>query len=163
MYGTKNVALDSMINYKQGNLLHASTDALVNAVNTVGVMGKGIALQFKNAYPENYYAYLEAVKRKELHVGKVQIVPLHGIYGVKYIINFPTKIHWRNPSELQWIESGLLDLRDKVVQHGTKSVALPALGCGNGGLNWVDVKSLIEKYLGDVDKAIIVYHPRIVQ
>jgi O-acetyl-ADP-ribose deacetylase (regulator of RNase III) len=148
-----------MITYKEGNILDAHAEALVNTVNTVGVMGKGIALQFRNTFPENYKAYLDAVKEKKIELGKVQVVPVHDVKGVKYVINFPTKAHWRYPSRINWIKSGLQDLRKELVSHEIKSVAIPPLGCGNGGLNWNEVKPLIEESLRDLSLDIIIYEP----
>jgi O-acetyl-ADP-ribose deacetylase (regulator of RNase III)/uncharacterized protein YwgA len=148
-----------MIIYKVGNILDAKADALVNTVNTVGVMGKGIALQFKNEFPENYKEYTDAVNRKEIAVGKVQIVPVNGINGVKYIVNFPTKAHWRNPSKIEWIKDGLKDLRKQVQALKIESIAVPPLGCGNGGLNWDDVKPLIVEALSDLEVNAYVYEP----
>jgi O-acetyl-ADP-ribose deacetylase (regulator of RNase III) len=145
--------------YKRGNLLDAKVDALVNAVNAVGVMGKGIALQFKYAFPENYIAYKKASERNEIAVGKVLVVPVNDLNGVKFIINFPTKQHWRNPSKLQWVKDGLKDLSEQIDKYNIKSIALPALGCGNGGLDWVVVKPVIEQYLSDLDIDVLVYEP----
>ena len=148
-----------MITYKEGNILDEKADALVNTVNTVGIMGKGIALQFKLAFPENYKAYKDAVNRNEIVPGKVQIVPVNDINGVKYIVNFPTKAHWRYPSKIKWIEDGLNDLKIKLLKSDIKSIAIPPLGCGNGGLTWNNVKPLIEQYLIGLDIDIIVYEP----
>jgi O-acetyl-ADP-ribose deacetylase (regulator of RNase III)/antitoxin component HigA of HigAB toxin-antitoxin module len=148
-----------MITYKTGNLLHARVEALVNAVNTVGVMGKGIALQFKESFPDNFAAYLEAVSSGAFHVGKVLVVPVKAVGMVKFVINFPTKAHWRFPSRIEWIEAGLKSLHEKIREHNILSIALPALGCGNGGLNWDQVRPLIEKELGDLDAEIIIYEP----
>ena len=148
-----------MIKYKEGNILEAHVDALVNTVNTVGVMGKGIALQFKNVFPENFRAYKEAVKRNQIELGKVQVVPVTYINGVKYIINFPTKGHWKYPSKLEWIEAGLKDLALKIQSHQINSIALPPLGCGNGGLDWATVRPLIERILKDIDADVNVYEP----
>jgi len=148
-----------MIIYKTGNILDAKADALVNTVNTVGVMGKGIALQFKNEFPENYKEYTAAAKRKEITVGKIQIVPVNGLNGVKYVVNFPTKAHWRNPSKIEWIKDGLKDLHDKIGNLNIGSIAVPPLGCGNGGLNWEDVKPLIIETLSDLEIDVYVYEP----
>jgi O-acetyl-ADP-ribose deacetylase (regulator of RNase III) len=148
-----------MITYKTGNLLDAPVEALVNTVNTVGVMGKGVALQFKNTFPENFKVYSDAVKSGSVQLGKVLVVPVIPIGKVKYVINFPTKGHWRYPSKMAWIESGLQDLRIKVEENGIKSVALPPLGCGNGGLDWNQVRPLIEKEMNDLDAEVIVYEP----
>jgi len=148
-----------MITYKKGNIFDAKVEALVNTVNTVGVMGKGIALQFKFAFPECYRAYKEAASRDEIVTGKVQIVPVNDINGVKYIINFPTKAHWRHPSKIQWIKDGLIDLKKQVQEFGINSIAIPPLGCGNGGLNWDKVRPLIDSLLADLNIDIIVYEP----
>jgi O-acetyl-ADP-ribose deacetylase (regulator of RNase III) len=150
-----------MITYKTGNLLDAPVQALVNTVNTVGVMGKGIALQFKNIFPENAKVYTEAVKEGKVKLGEVLVVPVNPIGTVKYIINFPTKGHWRYPSKLAWIQSGLKDLKQKIQEYNIVSVALPPLGCGNGGLNWDEVKPVIENALKDLQTDIIVYEPSI--
>jgi O-acetyl-ADP-ribose deacetylase (regulator of RNase III) len=148
-----------MITYKTGNLLDAPVQALVNTVNTVGVMGKGIALQFKTAYPENTKAYTDAVKEGKIKLGEVLIVPVNSMSSVKYIINFPTKAHWRYPSRIGWIKSGLENFRQKLLEYNIKSVALPPLGCGNGGLDWSEVKPLIESALADLPAEVIVYEP----
>ncbi|MHA4809215.1 type II toxin-antitoxin system antitoxin DNA ADP-ribosyl glycohydrolase DarG [Flavitalea flava] len=148
-----------MITFKTGNLLDAKVEALVNTVNTVGVMGKGIALQFKNAFPENFKAYRDAVKTDSVQLGMVFIVPVNPIGTVKFIINFPTKGHWRYPSKLAWIESGLKDLKIKIKENKIKSVALPLLGCGNGGLDWNQVRPLIEKEMNNLEVEVIIYEP----
>jgi O-acetyl-ADP-ribose deacetylase (regulator of RNase III) len=148
-----------MITYKTGNLLNAPVEALVNTVNTVGVMGKGIALQFKKAFPEVFSAYREAVKQGEIVVGQVQVVPIRALQGPRYVINFPTKQHWRSPSQLAWIETGLVDLKKKLETLNIQSVALPPLGCGNGQLKWAEVKALIEKIMMDSTIDIQVYEP----
>lgn len=148
-----------MITYKQGNILDAPAEALVNTVNTVGVMGKGIALQFKNTFPENYKAYLDAVKEKKIQTGKVQVVHVHDVKGVKYVINFPTKAHWRYPSRINWIQTGLQDLRQQILAHDIKSIAIPPLGCGNGGLNWDEVRPIIETSLKDLPVEVMIYEP----
>lgn len=148
-----------MITCKTGNILDAGTQALVNTVNTVGVMGKGIALQFKNTFPENFAAYAQAVKKGEIKLGEVQVVPIKSTNGAAYIINFPTKAHWRYPSRMEWIEKGLHDLREKILTYNIKSIAIPPLGCGQGGLNWNKVKPLIEAVLKDVPADILLYEP----
>ncbi|MBV8254765.1 MAG: macro domain-containing protein [Chitinophaga sp.] len=149
-----------MIKYTTGNLLHAPTEALVNAVNTVGVMGKGIALQFKETFPENFKQYKKACDDKLLDVGQSLVVPISGSNNVKWIINFPTKKHWRNPSKMEYVTTGLDDLVKVIEHHKIKSIALPALGCGLGGLNWEQVKASIEDKLGHLqDVEIVVYLP----
>lgn len=148
-----------MIAYRTGNLLEAPTEALVNTVNTMGVMGKGIALQFKNAFPENYKAYSDAVKSGSFHLGEVLVVPVKTLGPARYVINFPTKAHWRFPSRLDWIQAGLKDLHAKIREYGIRSIALPPLGCGNGSLDWHQVRPLIERELGDLDAEVIIYEP----
>jgi len=149
-----------MIQFTHGNLLDANVDALVNTVNTVGVMGKGIALMFKERFPDNNKAYEAACKRKELTVGRMFVTEPMELNGPRWIINFPTKAHWRYPSKLQWIESGLQDLRHVIEQKGIKSIAIPPLGSGNGGLNWHDVRPLIEVVLGNLsDVEVVIYEP----
>jgi O-acetyl-ADP-ribose deacetylase (regulator of RNase III) len=144
----------------QGNLLDSPTEALVNTVNTVGVMGKGIALQFKETFPNNYKAYQNACKNKELEIGKLLIFKENTLQGDKWIINFPTKKDWKHKSKIEYIEAGLQDLVKLLEFHQIKSVALPPLGCGNGGLSWIEVQPLIEKYLGELPNTEVwVYEP----
>lgn len=149
-----------MIKYITGDILESSADALINTVNTVGVMGKGIALQFKNAFHSNYKAYIEACRRNEIEIGKVFIYKDSNLNtGSKYIINFPTKKDWRKPSEYSFIDSGLDDLVRVLKEYKIKSVAMPPLGAGNGGLEWEKVKKIIEKKLSNLDVEIVVYEP----
>lgn len=149
-----------MIKYRIGDILESNADALVNTVNTVGVMGKGIALQFKKAFPNNYKAYVEACKRNEIEIGKVFIVKDSNLSsGAKYIINFPTKKDWRKPSEYSFIESGLDDLVRVLKTNKIKSVAIPPLGAGNGGLEWEKVKNIIEHKLDNIDVEVLVFEP----
>jgi O-acetyl-ADP-ribose deacetylase (regulator of RNase III) len=101
-----------MIHYTIGNLLDSKAQALVNTVNTVGVMGKGIALQFKEAYPHNYTVYRKACKEESFTTGQILTVQDVDVTGVRFIVNFPTKQHWRAPSKYEYIESGLVALRD---------------------------------------------------
>lgn len=149
-----------MISYIQGNLLEARVDALVNTVNTVGVMGKGIALMFKARYLRNFDLYAAACKAKHVKVGQMFVTETGELDGPRWIINFPTKDHWRGSSRLEWVESGLLDLRRVLLERQIKSVAIPPLGAGNGGLDWPTVKSRIHAALSDVEGVeIIVYEP----
>lgn len=148
-----------MITYKTGDMLAAPVEALVNTVNTVGVMGKGIALQFKERFPENYKAYVAAVKRGEMVIGSMFVTTLNRMDQLRYLINFPTKQHWKAPSKLEFIQDGLLDLRRILLDLNIRSVALPPLGCGNGGLDWAVVKPMIEAALADLDIDIQVYEP----
>src|SRR5437016_6487296 len=123
----------------QGNLLDADVEAVVNTVNTEGVMGKGIALRFRKAYPDNYAAYRKACKAGEVQPGRMFIFDRHTLTLPRYIINFPTKRHWRSKSRIADIESGLDALVRDVRRLRIASVAVPPLGCGNGGLEWTDV------------------------
>ena len=149
-----------MIQYKIGNLLGSEADALVNTVNTVGVMGKGIALQFKNMFPNNFKQYTNACKSKELTIGQLLVTEEKSLLlGEKIIINFPTKTNWRLPSEYQYIEAGLRELVNIIKEKNIKSIAIPPLGAGNGGLNWNKVKQILEKYLAGIDCDIYIYEP----
>jgi O-acetyl-ADP-ribose deacetylase (regulator of RNase III) len=133
--------------YLKGNLLEAHTQALVNTVNTVGVMGKGIALQFKEAFPMNYKIYFAACKKKELIPGKLLVVQEQTLEGEKIIINFPTKTEWFMKSRYEYIEDGLKELAKVIEKYSIESIAIPPLGCGNGGLKWEKVKPMIENHL----------------
>jgi hypothetical protein len=148
-----------MIHYVTGNLLESDAEALVNTVNTVGVMGKGIALQFKNAFPNNYKKYSEACKNKELNVGQLLVTEENVLSGKKTIINFPTKTNWRLPSEYKYIEAGLEELVKVIEEKSIKSIAIPPLGAGNGGLDWNKVKIILEKYLSQTKAEIFIYEP----
>jgi O-acetyl-ADP-ribose deacetylase (regulator of RNase III) len=149
-----------MIKFTQGNLLDANAEALVNTVNTVGVMGKGIALMFKDAFPENFKAYQAACKKKQVTPGGLFITSREQLIGPKWIINFATKDHWRSPSKIEWVREGLDKLKSFVVENNIKSIALPPLGSGNGGLEWSDVRNLIEQELGAMTNVdIVVYEP----
>lgn len=149
-----------MIHYIKGNLLDSEAQALVNTVNTVGVMGKGIALQFREVFPENYRVYRNACLKKNLHIGKILVVEETNMTtGHKIIINFPTKTHWRFPSEYSYIDKGLQALRDEIIHRNIKSIAIPPLGTHNGGLDWNVVKSMIENALSDLDCDIYLYEP----
>ncbi len=149
-----------MIHYKTGNLLESEAEALVNTVNTVGVMGKGIALQFKNMFPNNFKQYADACKKKELTIGHLLVIEEKSLLlGKKIIINFPTKTNWRFPSEYQYIEAGLAELVKVIKEKSIKSIAIPPLGAGNGGLNWNKVKQILEKYLSGIDCDIYIYEP----
>ena len=134
-----------MITEVNGNLLTADVDALVNTVNTVGVMGKGIAYQFRRAFPAMFDEYRQAAKAGEIHLGRMHIWRNEGLTSPRYVINFPTKRHWKSPSRLADIESGLADLTKVLSNLDIRSVAVPPLGCGNGGLNWNDVEPIILK------------------
>lgn len=149
-----------MIQYKTGNLLDSKAEALVNTVNTVGVMGKGIALQFKNIFPNNFKIYREACKNKNLKTGQLLVTDEESLLtGKKIIINFPTKTTWRLPSEYEYIEEGLIDLVKIIKNKDIKSIAIPPLGAGNGGLDWNKVKQQLEKHLSNIDCDIHIYEP----
>lgn len=149
-----------MIHYIKGNILESEAEALVNTVNTVGVMGKGVALQFKKEFPNNFQSYSKACKEGKIEIGKLFVSKDSSISsGEKLIINFPTKKDWRKPSDYEYIKSGLLDLKRVISEYGIKSVAMPPLGAGSGGLNWEVVKKLIQDYLQNLPIDIIVYEP----
>lgn len=148
-----------MITFTQGNLLEARVEALVNTVNTVGVMGKGIALMFKERFAENFRRYAAACKAREVQTGKMFVTPVHELDGPRWIVNFPTKQHWRSPSRLEWVQEGLQDLRRFLLEQHIQSVAIPPLGAGNGGLEWAKVREQITQTLGDLDIEILVFEP----
>ena len=149
-----------MIQFSSGNLLEADVDALVNTVNCVGFMGKGIALQFKQAFPENFTAYQKACHASEVRPGRVFVFETRSMIGPKYIINFPTKRHWRGDSRMEDIEAGLEDLVQVVRRLGVQSIALPPLGCGLGGLNWGDVRPRIEQaFASFADVRVLLFAP----
>ena len=149
-----------MIRFAQGNLLEADAEALVNAVNTVGVMGKGIALMFKQRYPANTVAYERACAAGHVQTGRMFVTETSELMGARWIINFPTKKHWRDKSRLEWIAEGLHDLRRVIVENAIRSIAIPALGAGNGGLDWDAVKPMIIATLSDLnDVDIRLYEP----
>ena len=149
-----------MISLTKGNLLEADVDALVNTVNTSGVMGKGIALMFKEKFPANFDAYARACRNREVTIGKMFVTERTGIFGPRWIINFPTKTHWRVKTRMHWVQEGLQDLVRIIKEKDIRSVAVPPLGCGNGGLEWREVKPLIIAALEQVDCVdAIVYEP----
>lgn len=148
-----------MITYKQGNLFDFKMQTLVITVNTVGVMGKGIALECKTRFPEIFNEYKELCERKEIVVGQAWSLWNVDDSGYGFLL-FPTKKHWRNPSKLIWIEEGLNDFVYKYSSWAIESIAFPALGCGNGGLDFkTQVQPLMEKYLGNLPIEIEVYLP----
>jgi len=150
-----------MIKYIKGDLLTAQTEAIVNTVNTVGVMGKGIALQFKERYPNNFHVYLQACKTNNIYPGKLLVVKDRYLNQDILIINFPTKVEWFKKSQYSYIEDGLKALVQTIQEYGIKSIAIPPLGCGNGGLRWENVKLLIERYLTPISNQveILIYEP----
>ena len=146
--------------FTQGNLLEARVDAVVNTVNTVGVMGKGIALMFKERFPENYKAYAAACETGRVRVGEMFVTAGVELDGPRWIINFPTKKDWKHPTKLEWVRSGLVALKQVIHEKHIKSIAIPPLGCGNGGLDWAVVRPLIEDALAEMaDVEVIVYEP----
>lgn len=151
-----------MLKFLNGNLFDKSNevDAIVNTVNCVGVMGKGVALEFKKRYPDNYKIYKQVCKNKELVPGKMLTVKNNIQELPKFIINFPTKKHWRHPSKIEYIKSGLIALKEEINEYSIKSIAMPALGCGNGGLDWKVVKKLIIDELSPFDDVTFyIYEP----
>lgn len=143
----------------RGNLLEADVDALVNPVNTQGVMGKGLALQFKKAFPDAFQSYVRACEAGEVVPGKIHTV--RRLMAPRFILNFPTKKHWRNPSKLEYIRDGLDDLVQQVRALGIQSIAVPPLGCGHGGLDWEDVRPLIEAaFVPLPDVRVVLYAPK---
>ena len=149
-----------MIEFTKGDLLEDSAHAVVNTVNCVGVMGRGIALQFKKKFPENFKAYADACEQGQVRPGSMFVFRNRDMFGPEYIINFPTKRHWRSKSNLQDIENGLSDLIRVVKENGIQSVAIPPLGCGLGGLDWLEVKDVIAAKLSELPEVRIrVYEP----
>lgn len=150
-----------MIQFKTGDILAEDAEVLVNTVNCVGVMGRGIALQFKNAFPENFKAYEAACKREEVLPGKMFIFETNTLTNPKYIVNFPTKRHWRGKSRIEDIEAGLNALADEIRMRSIRSIAIPPLGSGLGGLDWRDVRPLIEEaFRGTANLNVIIFEPK---
>lgn len=149
-----------MIDYRSGDVLTEDAEALVNSVNCVGIMGRGIALQFKKAFPENFGAYKAACRRSDVQPGRMFVFETHRMTNPRYIINFPTKRHWRGKSRLKDIEDGLIALVEVIRTRGIRSVAIPPLGSGLGGLVWSDVRERIERALGTLtDTRVVVFEP----
>ena len=149
-----------MIELRRGDLLKQNAEALVNAVNCVGIMGRGIALQFRKAFPESFKIYEAACKRGEVKPGEMLVFDTHQVTNPRYIINFPTKRHWRDQSRITDIESGVEALVKEVYDRGISSIAVPALGCGLGGLKWSEVRPRIEKTFAKVpDVQVWLFEP----
>lgn len=148
-----------MIHYTQGNLLESKAQALVNTVNTVGIMGKGIALMFKERFAENFRLYAQACKAGDVHTGQMFVTEPRELDGPRWIVNFPTKRDWRGNSRLEWIVEGLQDLRRFLVENQVSSIAIPPLGAGHGDLDWLLVRDQIEQALNDLDVEITVFEP----
>ena len=153
-----------MIRFKTGDLLAEDAEALVNAVNCVGVMGRGIALQFKKAFPENFRAYSEACKGDEVRPGRMFVFETRQLTNPRYIVNFPTKRHWRGNSRMEDVEAGLKDLVDVIRERKIRSIAIPALASGLGGLAWDEVRPRLEASLRSLDdldeRQIVIFEPR---
>lgn len=142
-----------MITYVKGDIFSSPSKIIVNTVNTVGVMGKGVAFEFKNRYPDMFLSYKSLCDEKRLDVGKLVLWK----NSSKWILLFPTKKHWRNPSKLEYIEQGLIKFVENWDKLGANSIAFPRLGCGNGGLNWDVVRPLMEKYLNPLPLQVLIY------
>ncbi len=142
-----------MIEFIKEDILKIETEAIVNSVNLKGVMGKGLALAMKNAYPENFKLYKEACEKEIIKIGKIFVTET-GKFFPKYIVNFPTKNHWRFPSKYEYIEEGLVDLKKWLKENKIKSIAIPPLGSGNGKLNWIKVKGIILDSLRDISDSV---------
>ncbi len=149
-----------MIKFTTGNILEAPAEALVNTVNCVGVMGKGVALQFKQAHPKNFAVYYAACKRGEVQTGRMLIYDNGQFSQPRYIINFPTKQHWKEKSQLEYIDTGLAALVEEVRARGIRSIAIPPLGAGSGGLDWSAVRPRIEQAFAILpDVQVLIYEP----
>jgi O-acetyl-ADP-ribose deacetylase (regulator of RNase III) len=150
----------AMIEYKTGDILADDAEALVNTVNCVGIMGRGVALQFKDAFPKNFRAYEKACERHEIVPGKMFVSENDSLTNPRFIINFPTKRHWRGKSRIEDVESGLVALVEEIKSRQIRSIAIPPLGAGLGGLNWKEVRPRIEKALKGLAGLIVrVYEP----
>ena len=151
-----------MIQYCSGDILKSRAEALVNPVNCVGVMGEGLALQFKQASPNNFMAYAAACKHGQVKPGHMLTYVTGRILAPFYIINFPTKRHWREPSYIEDIGAGLVALETEIRLRYIRSIALPPLGCGLGGLDWeTEVLPRMQGTLGTInDVRVMVYEPR---
>ena len=149
-----------MIRFKTGNILTEDAEALVNTVNCVGVMGRGLALQFKKVFPDNFRAYTSACKREEVRAGRMFTFKTGQLTYPHYIINFPTKRHWRGKSRIEDIEAGLGDLVREIRERNIRSIAIPPLGSGLGGLDWANVRACIEDVFWECpDLKVIVFEP----
>ena len=150
----------TVIEYKTGDIFREDTEALVNTVNCVGVMGRGIALQFKRIFPENFKAYAARCKRAEIRPGHMYVFETGETVNPRYIINFPTKRHWRGKSRIGDIESGLASLAEEVRARGIRSIAIPPLGSGLGGLDWSKVRTRMNTALNDLgDVRVVIFEP----
>ena len=149
-----------MIKFKTGDILTEDTEALVNTVNCVGTMGRGLALQFKKAFPDNFKSYAVACKHNEVQPGQMFVYETGRLTNPRYIINFPTKRHWRDKSRMEDIDAGLVALAEEIRSHNIHSIAIPALGCGLGGLDWLEVRPRIERILEQFSRlTAVVFEP----
>ena len=149
-----------MIERRVGDLFREDVEALVNTVNCVGVMGRGIALQFKRMFPENFRAYAEACRRAEVRPGRMFVYESDRMVNPRYIINFPTKRHWRSKSRMEDIDAGLVALVQVITERSIRSIAIPPLGSSLGGLNWTEVRPRIESALGGIDGlTVLLFEP----
>ena len=149
-----------MIEYKKGDILREDVDALVNTVNCVGIMGRGIALQFKNAFPENFRSYVAACERNEVQPGQMLTFKTGRLTNPKNIINFPTKRHWRGKSRIEDIDAGLVSLVNEIRSLNIHSIAIPPLGSGLGGLDWSNVRPRIENSLRGLENVrVVIFEP----
>lgn len=151
----------AMVDFRTGDILRSDAEALVNTVNCVGIMGRGVALQFKKAFPPNFKAYQAACKRQEVQPGRMFVFETGYVGNPKFIINFPTKRHWRGKSRIEDIDSGLRALAEVIKERKIASVAMPPLGSGLGGLHWPDVRRRIEEFARALPEvAFTVFEPR---
>lgn len=149
-----------MIRFVHGDILQATAEALVNTVNCVGVMGRGVALQFRQAFPANFTHYRRACERGEVQPGRMWVFRTGQLTGPSYVVNFPTKRHWREKSRIEDIDAGLVALTAEIRRLGIRSVAIPPLGCGLGGLDWAHVRPRIESaFVALPDVEALVYEP----
>jgi O-acetyl-ADP-ribose deacetylase (regulator of RNase III) len=149
-----------VIRFVRGDLFDSGVEALVNPVNCAGVMGAGLAAQFRRRFPANFSAYVDACRRGVLRPGRVFVFDT-GCALPRWIVNFPTKDHWRDGSRIEFIAMGLVDLLRAIREHGIGTIAIPALGCGLGGLSWSEVKPRIERALASVpDLVALVFEPQ---
>jgi len=150
-----------MIRIVDGNIFEADTQGIVNPVNCVGVMGAGLAKRFANFYPEMEAEYKTACNEGKLAPGKIFVWVIDTYDELLYIFNLPTKEHWKDPSKMEYIRKGIAELIRTMDKHEVHSVAIPALGCGLGGLNWDDVsKEIVKQFQRKPDKTVWLYPPR---
>ena len=147
-----------MITYTKGDIFSGDYEAIVNPVNCVGVMGAGLAKEFRKRYPAMFLAYQSECKKERVSIG-VCLVWDTDVPNPKYVVNLPTKIHWKDSSEYEYIRLGLVSLESYIRNNNIKSIGIPALGCGLGGLDWKELRPLFDKYLSDLDCSITVFEP----